>query len=89
MKNKKDLIIGFILGLICTCVGVFLYIILFSRFGIKDLASQALQFKFVSRGALLNLGLFFLFLNRKQDEKAKGVLIATLIIALIFIINRL
>ncbi|QCE40699.1 hypothetical protein [Psychroserpens sp. NJDZ02] len=89
MNNKKDLVIGFISGIICTCVGVFLYIIMFSKLGTKDIVSHALQFKFVSRGALLNLGLFFLFLNRKQDEKAKGVLIATLIIGLIFIINRL
>jgi len=93
LKNKKDIIIGFILGLISACIGVFLYIVLFSKFGVKETIQQALQFKFVGKlvslGALLNLGLFFLLLNRKQDEKAKGVLIATVIIALIFIINKL
>ncbi|WP_397364692.1 hypothetical protein [Olleya sp. R77988] len=93
MKTKKDVIIGFILGIISTCIGILLYIVLFSKFGIEETIKQALQFKFVGKlvslGALLNLGLFFLFLNRKQDNKAKGVLIATLIIGLIFIINRL
>ncbi|MGB6269160.1 MAG: hypothetical protein WBF67_09130 [Olleya sp.] len=93
MKTKKDVIIGFILGIISTCIGVLLYIVLFSKFGIEETIKQALQFKFVGKlvslGALLNLGLFFLFLNKKQDNKAKGVLIATIIIGLIFIINRL
>lgn len=92
MKNKKDIIIGFILGILSTCIGVLLYIVLFSKFGIEDTLKQALQFKFVGKlvslGALLNLGLFFLFLNKEQDDKAKGVFIATLIIGLIFIINR-
>ncbi|WGD33591.1 hypothetical protein [Olleya sp. YS] len=92
MNNKKNVIIGFILGIISTCIGVILYIVLFSKFGIEETIKQALQFKFVGKlvslGALLNLGLFFLFLNKKQDNKAKGVLIATLIIGLIFIINR-
>lgn len=92
MKTKKNIIIGFILGIISTCVGVLLYIAFFSKFGIEETIKQALQFKFigklVSLGALLNLGLFFLLLNRKKDNMAKGVLIATLIIGLIFILNR-
>lgn len=93
MKTKKDIIIGFVLGIISTCIGFVLYILIFSKYGIEDTIKQALQFKFldklVSLGALLNLGPFFFFLNRKQDNKAKGVLIATLIIGLILIINRL
>lgn len=93
MKTKKDVIIGFVLGILSTCIGILLYIILFSKFGVEETIKQALQFKFVGKlvslGALLNLGLFFLLLNRKQDDKAKGVLIATIIIGIIFIINKL
>ncbi|MBD3864021.1 hypothetical protein [Olleya marilimosa] len=93
MNNKKHIILGFILGVISTGIGVLLYIAFFSRYGVEETLKKAIQFKFVDKivslGALLNLGLFFLFLNRKKDDMAKGVLIATLIIGLIIIINRL
>jgi|TARA_R110000751_G_scaffold113854_3_gene213202 uncharacterized SAM-binding protein YcdF (DUF218 family) len=93
LNNKKHIILGFILGVISTGIGVLLYIAFFSRYGIEETFKKAIQFKFVDKivslGALLNLGLFFLFLNRKKDDLAKGVLIATLIIGLIIIINRL
>ena len=93
MKNRKHIIIGFILGVICTAIGVLLYIAFFSRLGVEDTLKKAFHYKFVDKivslGALLNLGLFFLLLNRKKDNMAKGVLIATLIIGLIIIINRL
>lgn len=93
MNNKKQIILGFILGVISTGIGVLLYIAFFSRYGVEVTLKKAVHFKFVDKivslGALLNLGLFFLFLNRKKDDMAKGVLIATLIIGLIIIINRL
>jgi len=89
---NKDVIIGFILGLISVCVGVILYIAIFSDDSIRVTIEQAFMYKFfgklVSLGALLNLGLFFFFLKKNQDNRAKGVLIATVIVAIIFMVNK-
>ena len=49
---------------------------------------QGVFTKLVSIGALLNLGAFFLFIKTNKDNRAKGVLVATIIVALITIIIR-
>ena len=40
-------------------------------------------------GILLNLPVFYYFLNKKKEDYSKGVLIAIVLVALIFIINKL
>jgi hypothetical protein len=42
----------------------------------------------MSMGAILNLGAFFLFIQTNQDSRAKGVLIATIIVAVATLIIR-
>lgn len=44
--------------------------------------------KLMSMGAILNLAAFFLFIQMNQDSKAKGVLIATVIVAISTLIIR-
>lgn len=84
--HKKELIIGFVVGIIANTIGTLLYILLFSKFGIKETFEAAIQQghigSLLALGAILNLVAFFLFLRIRRDNRAKGVLIATLLTAL-------
>jgi hypothetical protein len=92
LKNK-DTIIGIVIGLIACAIGLTFSLLIF---GTGDSIGDSLEIalaqgvftKLVSIGALLNLGAFFLFLNTNKESRAKGVLIATIIVALITIIIR-
>lgn len=89
-KNvKKEVIIGFLVGLIANTIGTLTYILLFSELGIKETFQAAIQQGHVGSllalGALLNLIAFFLFLRMKRDNRAKGVLIATILTALVIL----
>ncbi|OUS03515.1 hypothetical protein A9Q86_00970 [Flavobacteriales bacterium 33_180_T64] len=92
MKNK-DIIIGIIVGLIASSIGLLLVLLFFGK---GNSVSHSLHVainnnvfaKLVSMGALLNLAAFFLFIKTKKDAKAKGVLIATVVVAIITIIVK-
>ncbi len=89
MNHKKEIIIGILVGLIANTVGTLLYILLFSDFGIKETFEAAIQQGHVGSllalGAILNLIAFFGFLRIKRDQRAKGVLIATLVTAMVIL----
>ncbi len=91
--NKKEIIIGFIVGLIANTLGTLLYILLFSEFGIKETYEAAVQQGHVGSllalGAILNLAAFFGFLKIKRDQRARGVLMATLVTALLILYYKL
>ena len=85
MTNKKDIVIGFIVGLISAAFGLIIAIQLFGKSDdwgivIKQAVNEGFLTKLMSIGALLNLGAFFLFLKKNKDDRAKGVLIATILI---------
>jgi hypothetical protein len=93
--DKKTIIIGFVSALITTFIGITLYTI---YIGLRlDLSSDAIIDKITSLqligkrasiGMLLNLPLFYYFLNKKQENKARGVIIAIVLIAIISMINK-
>lgn len=83
--NKKDILIGFIVGIIAALFGLIFAIQFFGKsddWGIvmQQAIAQGHLTKLMSLGALLNLGAFFIFIKKNQDQRAKGVLIATVII---------
>jgi len=90
---RKDVIIGFIIGIVANIVGIALYIILFSKEDFEGTIKSAVNFSFigklVSLGAILNLVVFFVLIKKNQDHKARGVLLATLMAAIIVIINKI
>ncbi|WP_425076849.1 hypothetical protein [Psychroserpens sp. S379A] len=91
--ETKETIIGIVIGIIASAIGLTLSLLFF---GTGDSISDSLSIaiaqgvftKLVSIGALLNLGAFFLFINTNKEARAKGVLIATIVVALITIIIR-
>ncbi|MDG1037573.1 MAG: hypothetical protein P8P15_03345 [Polaribacter sp.] len=82
---KKDVLIGILISLFATFGGVFLYLEYFSRYEFYetiDLIKEGrLYGKVLSLAAIPNLFVFFIFIKKKQDYKAKGVLLSTILIA--------
>ena len=82
---KKEVFIGFIVGLIANFIGIYLYLGFFSdeSFIESIRLAKANDFlgKIVSIGAILNLVAFFIFIRKKQDYRARGVLLVTVLIA--------
>jgi hypothetical protein len=93
MNTKKELLIGFIVGLIANTVGTLLYILLFSDLSITETYNAAIAQghagSLLALGAILNLVAFFGFLRIKRDQRAKGVLIATLLTALLILYYKI
>ncbi len=85
---KKEVGIGLLVGLIANAIGLFLAIQLFGNgesmeTTIKQAIANGFFGKLLSIGAILNLIAFFLFLKKKQDYRARGVLLATIIVAIV------
>lgn len=87
--HKKELLIGLVVGIIANTVGTLLYILIFSDLGIQETFQAAIQQghlgSLLALGAILNLVAFFLFLRMRRDNRAKGVLIATILTALVIL----
>ena len=88
----KDTIIGILTGLIANIVGMFLYITAFSDKPFVETIQKSMDEgyfgKIVTLGAVLNLLAFFLFIKKRQDNKARGVLMITVIIAVVIMARK-
>ncbi len=89
IHTRKELLIGFFVGIIANVIGTLLYILIFSEFGIVETYHAAVEQghigSLLALGAILNLVAFFLFLRIRRDNRAKGVLIATIVTALVIL----
>lgn len=84
---KKEMLIGFIVALIATSFGCFIFIEYFSNFdfyrSLELIKDGNLEGKVLVLGAIANFFVFFVFLKKKQIYRARGVLLETFLIALI------
>lgn len=92
MNTKKEIIIGFVVGIIANVFGTLLYMLLFSDLGIVETFSAAIDQghmgSLLALGAILNLVAFFGFLRIKREHRARGVMIATLVTALVILFYK-
>jgi hypothetical protein len=90
MENRqktKDLILGFLIGIVTTTVGSFLFI----KLVLQNDFNQGLQFvkdegylgKIITLGAILNIIVFFILLKYNKEIVARGVVLATIVLALV------
>jgi len=90
---KKEIVIGFVVALIATAFGCFVFIEYISNYdfykSIKLIQEGGLQGKVIVIGALANFFVFFVFLKKKQIYRARGVLIETILIALMVLLLTL
>jgi hypothetical protein len=93
MNTKKETAIGFLVGIIANTLGVLLYMLLFSDLGLAETYQAAVEQGHVGSllalGAILNLVAFFGFLKLRRDYRARGVLMATLLTALVILYYKL
>ncbi len=91
-KGTKEIGIGILVGIIANTFGTLVYILLFSDLGIeatfKAAIAQGYLGSLLALGAILNLAAFFGFLRLKRDLRARGVLIATLLTAIIILVYK-
>jgi len=87
--NKKDIIIGFTIGVLACILGIFLFITFFTDFdfmtGIKSMKAEGKLSKLITLGAILDLVAFGVLLKMNKDLMARGVVLAVIIIAIITI----
>ena len=81
------------ISLFATACGVFLYLQYFSKYGFDETVEMIkegnLYAQVLSLAALPNLFVFFIFIKKKQDYRARGVLIASILIALVTFVLKL
>jgi Na+-driven multidrug efflux pump len=84
---RKEIAIGVLISVLATASGIFLYLEFFSKHGfdqtVKMIEEGNLYASVLALAALPNLFVFFVFIKKKQDYRARGVLIASIITALI------
>ena len=82
---KQNVLTGFLTGIAANIAGVMLYITLLSNAEIdatlRDAVANDYLGKIVALGAILNFLPFFVFLKKKQNYHARGVLLATVSVA--------
>ncbi len=87
---KKEILIGFIIAIIATLFGFYIYVEFVSQYSfnetLKILNEQKLYGKIIGLAAIPNLFVFFVFLKKKQDYRARGVILASLLLAFVVLI---
>jgi hypothetical protein len=97
MKKKigKEIGIGLMTGVLANVAGSYLYIYFLSKMKKLSVEStldisleQGLIGNIIILGALLNFVVFFVFLKKKQFYRARGVIMATLIAAIVILVSK-
>ncbi len=90
---KTHIAIGFLTGLAANVMGIFLYILLFSETGVEITLRDAMRNDYlgtiIALGAALNFVPFFIFLKKDLLYHARGVLLATILVAVIIAITKI
>jgi hypothetical protein len=85
--NKIDLLIGFIIGIIASFLGMFLYItiVMHSDFlaGIQTMKNEGHLGKIVTLGSILDLVAFAVLLKMNKELMARGVVLAVIMLTIV------
>ncbi|MFY0714503.1 hypothetical protein J1D01_12560 [Seonamhaeicola sp. NFXS20] len=91
---KKEIFIGIFVGLIANSIGLIIAATLLGKGDdfttvIKAASQEGFLGKLISLGAILNLIAFFIFIKKRQDYRARGVLLITVFIAVFTFVFKL
>jgi hypothetical protein len=85
--NKTALLKGFLLGIMASALGAFIFITLFSPYnfitGIQIMKSQGSLGKLITLGSILDLLVFAVLLKLNKDGIARGVVLAVIILTVL------
>jgi hypothetical protein len=83
---KKEVAIGFLVGLLATFIGFYFYTQVFNDFSMKFVKKLISEYDYLGEILIYsvspNLIAFFVFIKRKEDYRARGVIMATMLVAL-------
>jgi hypothetical protein len=83
--KKTDLLIGLLIGLIAAFVGSYLFIKSQTEYDLIEdfsiLKTEGILGKVIALGAVLNIIIFFFLLKKNKELMARGVVLATIILA--------
>jgi len=89
---RKEILIGFLAGLLATVLGFYLYVefVLNGSFqeSLAIINNKNLYGQILSIAAIPNLFVFFIFIKKKKDYRARGVLIATFLVAFLILVSQ-
>jgi len=89
---KKEIGIGFLVGLLATAFGFFIFMEYVVKLDFKPMLKlvyeKQLLGKLLGLAALPNLFVFFIFLKKKQDYRARGVVLASFLVAFLVLIAQ-
>lgn len=78
--EKKDIVIGFLIGIILAFIGAFLVVYLLTNVNLftnyQFVKQQGILGKVITLGAILNIIVFFILLKKKKELMARGVILA-------------
>jgi hypothetical protein len=84
--NKIDLFYGFLIGLIASLLGSFLFMTFFTDYefieGVRILKSQGYLGKLITVGSLLDLAAFGILLKMNKELMARGVVLAVFVLTI-------
>ncbi len=91
MNKKKEVLKGVLFALLSSLSGLVLAILFLSENdsiieSLKNSYYENFLGKLISLGAILNVLVFFVFIKKNQDQRAKGVLLFTIFLAIFTII---
>ncbi len=90
--HVKEILIGFLIGLAANMAGTYLYIFFFSKLSLEATIKAAAENDFlgslIALGAILNLIVFFIYLKKNQYYRARGVIMATILAALLILASK-
>lgn len=85
--NKTDILTGFVIGILASFLGSFLFIKFFTAFdfmaGVESMKSEGKLGKLITLGSILDLVAFGILLKMNKDIMARGVVLAVIIITII------
>nr|WP_315199719.1 hypothetical protein [uncultured Flavobacterium sp.] len=85
--NKIDLLIGFIIGIIASVLGMFLYITIAMHTdflaGIQSMRNEGQLGKIVTLGSILDLIAFAVLLKINKELMARGVVLAVIALTIV------
>ena len=88
--SKIKILYGLLIGIVTTTIGIALFIYSFTDYSFVE-GLQASRFngtlgKIITLGAILNIIMFFILLKIKEDFMARGVVLATIILAIMTLV---
>ena len=87
MNKLKNIVLGFMIGILTTTIGSFLFIKLVMHndflLGLQYVKSQGYLGKIITLGAILNIIIFFVLLKFNKELMARGVVLATIVLTLV------